>query len=291
MNSTPTLPRGKKPHPRKQCRLTNARLGVLEVLANFYIATAKQVSGLRLGHPPTEHDDRQTRQILLDLTNQGYVRHRDWKVRVYGLTAKGVAEATRREMSDACELTIEKSLELIPHELKRTATHAVIEALCETNAWPLRWQKTDLHRTIHPDDLISIAPSPDGNYRYIPFELENEKKTREALYAKAKTYFDYYDTDKCLTEWGYFRKFNPLFQFANEERMRNFLDFLTAQCRCVHYRGKIRHSCLPYGLQKPAIITNTFLFTHDTLVYNNPSGKILFTPADYATRAYSFADL
>jgi len=194
-------------------------------------------------------------------------------------------------MSDPLELRIEKSIEVIPHELKRTETHAAIEALCEKNAWPLRWQKTDLSRTIHPDDLFAIAKSPDSNYLYIPFELENEKKTHAALYAKAKTYFDYQDTDKCFREWGYFRTFNPLFQFANEERMINFLDFLTAKCRCIYYRGEIRHSCLPHGLKKPAITTNTFLFTYDALVYNNVGGKILFTPADYTTRAYSFADL
>ena len=258
-------------------RLTNARLGVIEILANFGVATRNQIARLHFNTlQPTESNRRQIRQLTDDLEAGGYVRYLPWFKRVYGLTGKGVAEARDRDMSDPYELSPEKSLETIGHELKRTDTHAAIERLCEEENWELRWRKTDLYRTVDPDDLFAITK--DGRIHYFFFELENRRKTMEDLYAKVKRYFDYWDTEKCLREWGYFRKFNVLFQFPNGERMRNFIDFLAGKCNCTHYRGGIKHTCLPYGRKETPISASNFLFTHDKLMTTDPAGRILACP-------------
>jgi hypothetical protein len=268
---------------RKLFRLTGARLSVLEILANFGIATREQIARLHFGDPTTPTNLRQVRQLTDDLEEQGYVRWLPWLKRVYGLTGKGVAEAAKRDMSDPYELWSEKSLENVEHELKRTETHATIEALSEAEGWPLRWRKTDLYRHVDPDDQFTI------NTTHFVFEEENKKKTFEDLYKKAERHFDYWDTDRAFRDWG-FRTPNILWQFPNNERMLNFLDYLTGKCNCTYYRGKIRHTCLR-ELGKPPITTKTFIFAYDDLIYNHRDENILYTAADYTKRSYSFSDL
>ena len=276
-------PRSKKRLP-SPFRLTNARLSVIEILANFGVATRDQIARLHFGtRKPTEHNARQIRQLTADLEREGYVRWLPWLARVYGLTAKGVKEACARDMSDPYELSPEKSLTLVEHDLKRTSTHAAIEALAESMRWKLGWQKTDLYRTVEPDDLFRI------NDTYVFFELENHKKNHIDLYGKARRYSEYCAAGECLRDWG-FRNPHVLFQFATEERMRNFLDYLTGICNCTHYRGTIRHTCVR-ELRKAPIRASNFLFTHDAAVYGETAGKILRSAADYAARAYSFSEI
>lgn len=285
-----TPPRQKHRNRQNHFRLTNARIGVIEVLANFGVATRNQIARLLFNvAKPTDSQKRQARQLTTDLEVSGYIRHVAWLTRAYGLTAKGVAEAISREMSDPYELSPDKSLETVEHELKRTETHAVIEQLSEKHGWELHWQKTDLYRTVEPDDLFAITKG--GETQYFFFEEENHKKTHEDLYRKAKRYFDYYDTDRCFKEWGYFRKFNVLFQFENEGRMKNFMQFMNGTCRCTYYRGAIHHTCLPHALKQPPITTKNFLFTHDGLIYHESGEPFVFTAADHAKRSYSLREL
>jgi Replication-relaxation len=281
----PRKGRSKKLDRRKLFHLTRARLSVVEILANFGVGTWDQIAKLHFGESPTETNLRQVRQLTFDLENEGYIRFLPWFQRVYGLTAKGVAEAVQRDMSDPYELSPDKSLENVEHEVKRTETHAAIEALSDKHGWPLRWRKTNLYRTIEPDDLFTLQTT---NFF---FEEENKKKTHEALYAKAKRYFDYCDTQRCENQW-HFRKPYVLFQFATKERMMNFLDYLTGRCSdlCYERGGKMVHMCLK-KIGKPPITTGNFIFTFDEAIWNETDSTILYRASDYAKRSYSFAEL
>jgi hypothetical protein len=283
------MTRPKKIDGRSLFRPTNARLGVLEALANFGCGNCADITRWRLGKlNPTETQERQTRRILLDLRNNRFVRIFDKDLRkfdpVYGLTDKGVAEAKKWEMHDPIEISPEHSLLTFEHDLKRARTHEKIERLCDKNGWELFWQKSDLYRTVEPDDMFIIT-RPD---KRIPFfyEEENKEKTFEELYEKVRRFFDYWDTDKCLKQWGYFRTFDVLFQFPTEARMTNFLKYLNGYCHCLYYRGKLKHTCLP-GKGQKTIMTTNFLFTTDELIAKDIGGEIFKTPKDYQQRSYS----
>lgn len=229
---------------------------------------------------------------MQDLRKVGFVRIFDQDLRkfdpVYGLTEKGVLEAKKWDMQDPIEISPEHSLLTFEHDLKRARTHEKIERLCDKNGWDLFWTKSDLYRTVEPDDMFIIT-RPDKKVAFF-YEEENKEKEFADLYAKVRRYFDYWDTDKCFKQWGYFRTFNVLFQFSTEERMTNFLKYLNGHCHCLYYRGKLKHTCLPGKAQK-TITTTNFLFTTDALIAKDTGGEIFKTPKDYEKAAYSFANL
>jgi hypothetical protein len=283
------MTRRKKIDRRSLFRPTSARLGVVEALANFGCGTSKDVARWRLGKlKPTATEERQTRRLIEDLRDEGYIRTFDYFDPVHGLTARGAGEAKTWQMQDPIEISPEHSLLTFQHDLKRAYTHEGIERLCDKNGWDLFWTKSDLYRTVEPDDMFIIT-RPDKKIAFF-YEEENEPKTFEKLYDKVRRYFDYWDTDKCLKQWGYFRTFNVLFQFSTEERMTNFLKYLNGHCHCLYYRGKLKHTCLP-GKKQKTITTTNFLFTTDEQIAKDIGGDIFKTPKDYEKVSYSLSSI
>ena len=237
--------------------------------------------------------------MLSSLRDDGLVRTRPtaaeiernprlrWFVQVHGLTELGCAATRHYQMGEGKEFEAEHSLLTIEHELKQAETQYRIEQLCEKANWNFFAQHADLYRTVDPDRLFGI----DKGAGFIPlfYEEENRKKDFADLYKKARRFYDYFDSEKCQKEWGWFRRFHVLWQFPNEERMMNVVRFLAGECQCHFYRGKIKHTCLPHGLREKALKVPTFWFTHDELT-KDIGGKIWVTPLDYP-KTYSFHDL
>lgn len=258
----------------------------MEVLASVDVATRGQITDNFFDTTdPTRSQRRQTQQILKDLKEEGYVRELEWFKPVYGLTAKGVELAKSYDLGDPKELKADRSPLVMGHEIARTKRHFQIERYFREQGWRLGWQKTDLYRAdIEPDDLLTKTVGDRTSYFFL--EREEEKKTFENLYWKALGYYDIFNKDKCLKQWG-FRTFNVIFDFREKVRMDNLINYLKGECHCGYYRGTIRHTCLPHIRQKPIAASN-FLFTHDAIADADISGKIFITPAG---NTYSFSDL
>jgi hypothetical protein len=209
-----------------------------------------------------------------------------WFVPVHGLTGLGCEAAKHYEMGGARPFEAERSLLTLEHELKQADTQFALEQLCEKQGWKFFAAHNDLYRTVEPDRLFGI----DKGNGMIPlfYEEENRKKDFQDLYVKARRYHDYFNTEKCAKDWGWFKTFHVLWQFPNEERMTNFVRFLAGECDCRFYRGKIKHTCLAHGLQEEALKAPGFWFTHDELT-KDIGGRIWITPANAST--HSFDDL
>lgn len=277
---------------------------MIEVLAHYYSATTRQITQIRLGKiQTTESDEHNTNALVEALRDEGFVRTRpsreekeadgnlNWMAPVHGLTAAGVEFAKENGMSDPLEFNAERSVLNFQHDLKRADTRFRIELLCEEKGWILHWRKTDLYRTVEPDDLFAITKPETGDTSYVFFEQENKKKTFEKLYEKVRRYYDIYGTDKCLKEWGDFKTFTVIFQFSNEERRTNFLRFITGECDCRHYRGKLKHTCLPHGLREKPLKVSNIWTTTDELVAADIGGDIFKPLKDHATATRSFLAL
>jgi hypothetical protein len=277
-------------------RRASAHLAVLEILANFGIVTTRQIARFRFDTPTITQEQRITR-VLDSLRRDGVVITRPtqaelrlnprlrWFIPVHGLTEVGCGVARHYEMGDPKPFEPEHSLLTVEHELKLSETQYRLERLAEANGWKFLAKQSDLNRTVKPDRLFGI----DKGQGFVPlfYEEENKKKDLQDLYEKAVRYYDYWNTANCEKAWGWFRTFHVLWQFPNEERMQNFLHFLAGECHCSHYRGKLRHTCLPYGLRKKTLKVDNFWFTHDELT-KDIGGKIWLTPQ---CKQYSLADL
>lgn len=207
---------------------------------------------------------------------------------MHGLTEFGCEAAKHYEMGEPKEFEAEHSLLTLEHELKQAETQYQLEQMCEKRGWKFFAAHNDLFRTVEPDRLFGI----DKGNGFIPmfYEEENRKKDFQDLYAKARRYYDYFDTEKCKKEWGWFRNFHVIWQFPNEERMMNFIRFLAGECDCHFYRGKIKHTCLPHGLREKPLLVSNFWLTYDALT-KDIGGNIWIAPKDYAGKVYSFQDL
>jgi Replication-relaxation len=285
---SPKKNRSKRKHSnhdrRKLFHATNARLGVVEVLANVDCATYHQIICNYFDtDEPTESQRRQIRQILQDLITYGYIRKLGegfLEKPVYGLTAIGVDLAKANSIGDPKELDpVHKNF---LHEIARTKRHFQIEQHFRDKGWVLRWKKTDLWRAgVQPDDLFSKTTGTKTTYFF--YEREEEKKTFKELYDKARGFYDLFHTERCLTQWN-FDDFQVIFDFRGEERMHNMIEHIKGVCQCQYYRGKIRHTCLQ---DKKKLIIPNFLFTCDAKADADIGGKIFVNPIG---QTFSFSD-
>jgi Replication-relaxation len=262
---------------------------VLAALAKLDVSTTRQVARAYWGtREPTESQEREMRRIVAWWRAQGIARTIDtWIVPVHGLTAKGAKKCGEEGLGDPKELDPEHSTETLRHELERADFHLAVESLCGSRGWTLYWRKTDLSRSVDPDDLFAIEKGTGTSYLF--YEKERRRKTLDDLYVKARRYYDLYGTDKCLTEWGDFTTFRVIFEMRSEESAANLLAHLAGECRCRHYRGKLKHTCLSGTGKKPLKVANIWVTWKSAT--DDVAGRIFLTPADRGAKAYSFDDL
>ncbi len=177
--------------------------------------------------------------------------------------------------TDPKELIQDHSPLTLEHEIKRARFHMIIVALCERHGLELFWRKTDLNRTVLPDDVFAIKGN--GATAYYFFELENKRKCFKEFLEKYERYERYYGTDKCKQEWKDFQTFIVVTQMRTEEARMNLLRFFAGE-PVTEYRGG-----------KGRSVINPTPIKHGYLWFSTEADPFAFkTPLDYRIVTYTF---
>jgi hypothetical protein len=232
------------------------------------------------------------RRSLLILHRQGLVNRISYRPDDYpgfgtlplacGVAHAGVLWANEEcPWTDPKELIRDHSPLTIEHEIKRARFHAKVVAMCQKQKLELFWKKTDLKRTVEPDDVFAIKSAERTAYYF--FELENKRKSFRELLAKYRRYDEYYGSDRCRNEWKDFSTFTVVTQIRSEEARQNILRFLSGKPVHVYMSGVRR------TIVNPApILGAMFWFTTDEIVADGVEGQIFETPRDCGERRYGF---
>jgi hypothetical protein len=156
-------------------------------------------------------------------------RERGAPTGVWGLTDKALRDDSPAilHINPRAKSFEEQSTRTLDHELEISYFHIAIKNL----PLQLYWQQSDLKRGIHPDAYFALTdPSkPAGkNTLHYFLEIEKGKKTFEDLLKKLGRYYELYNTDKCVKEWG-FKQFRVIVIQKNEIRRGNLLKELAAK--------------------------------------------------------------
>jgi hypothetical protein len=98
-------------------------------------------------------------------------------------------------------------------------------SLLDKEGLQLYWQQADLKRGIHPDAYFALTDpgKPEGkNTCHYFLEIEKGKKTFDDLIKKLGRYYDLFNTDKCVKDWG-FKQFRVIVIQRNDVRRANLL--------------------------------------------------------------------
>jgi len=138
----------------------------------------------------------------------------------YGLSDSGVTQAFQDGFATDSTKTFKgHSPRTIEHELMISQFHLELAAFAESRQWDLRWRQTSLKQTVHPDALFAI----NGKYFFLEIErakLGNYRDGEPQIVRKLHSYWDYYDSTDCESEFG-FRKFRVLTVMRTPERAAN----------------------------------------------------------------------
>ncbi len=145
----------------------------------------------------------------------------------YGLSDSGVAQAFRDGFAtDSTKSFKDHSPRTIEHELAISRFHLKIASLAESKQWDLRWRQSSLKRTVHPDALFAI----NGRYFFLEIErakLGNYRDGEPQIVRKLRSYWDYYDSTGCESEFG-FRRFRVATVMRTADRAKNLTHYLHA---------------------------------------------------------------
>jgi hypothetical protein len=135
-----------------------------------------------------------------------------------GLTDKGVKEYGGKSLDEHSERTLD-------HELEISYFHIALHELCNRSDFALRWQQSDLKHGVNPDAYFSISGRKGTNHFFLEVErakIGNYKKGEPSIIRKLAGYYEYYNTPRCESEWG-FRTYRVVAVLRNDERRMNLL--------------------------------------------------------------------
>jgi len=235
---------------------------------------------------PTGSDQRSVRATLSRLFAEGLLhripyidldQERGGITYAYGLSDKGVHYASQEAfITETTKTFDEHSRRTLDHELAISHFHIHLASFCETHGRELYWRQVDLKHTIHPDALFAITDpvKPEGeNTLYYFLEIERAKLGHYAhgepqILRKLGAYHRYYGSALCAAEWIDFTEFRVVIVQSTDGRRKNLLTTLGAR-----YPSRI------------------FWLTTLQLCQADFGGAIFKTPADHASRSYSFLDV
>ncbi len=277
-----TMPGTKTPLPigMKLPRSNPTKQRVLELLAEFFCLRTTDAAELLRNHVVTESDARSVRRTLAILYREGFLyraphfdcaRERGGAAYVYGLSAKGVAHASRNGYSTPATKTLdEHSVRTLDHELEITSFHIALHRLCARQGLRYAWQQTDLKHTVHPDAVFYVADPANPGKAFCYFleiersKLGNYRNGEPQIFRKLRKYYDYFNSTSCEKEWG-FRQYRVVVVQRTDARREGLLTALRE--KCSH---------------------RMFWLTTEAAYRENIGGGIFMTPKDDAPVPFSF---
>jgi hypothetical protein len=198
---------------------------VLEALAKFYCLRTKDLAYILKSDDPSDNDTRTLNRTLNLLRDEGMVYSQD--IIQYGKTGKkfypsvhGLRDKAVKELGEGRSFEERRAVE---HELGLSQFHIDLEDLCEKRGWELYWRQFDLKNGIDPDAYFRITTDKGGYHFFL--ENERQKPSHKKQFRKWATYYDYYNSDRCMKEWG-FRQYRVVIIEGTEERTAHLLNTL-----------------------------------------------------------------
>jgi len=254
---------------RKGKRWNELKNTLLEVVADLYCATPRDLARYIRGRVPTVNDTRTVNACIKSL-GEHYEKHNFFNrycffsgTYLYGLSEFGARFARQqRGILTAREFDVKD----IEHEHIITSLHIQLIELCKKHGWTLKWiQDTATYkRHINPDAIATLT-TPKGSF---VFCLEPERQAfNDGFLKKGKKYFDTYGTPEAKKLFGA-EKFRVIFVALTEKRMNTILERFEDE---FHYR--------------------MFWITTVDKFEKHVGGDIFKTPKDHKSGAYSFLDI
>jgi hypothetical protein len=212
------------PTRNRQTRFqTKAQREALRVLADYFclnIKMAADLLGISERAAQFHYERLQKEQLVYAFRYYPEHQKRGAAPYAYGLSDSGVTQAFEDGFAtDSTKTFRGHSPRTIEHELTISRFHLELAALAESKQWDLRWRQTNLKRTVHPDALFAI----NGKYFFLEIErakLGNYRDGEPQIVRKLRSYWDYYDSTGCESEFG-LRKFRVATVMRTPERAAN----------------------------------------------------------------------
>lgn len=205
----------------------------MDLLTEYFCLRTKDVARLIRDREPNENDLRSIRFTLTQLHAQGLIT----RLPYYDLETKGDtsvwglndASVKANEQEGITSKTLdEHSRRTLDHEIDISVFHMSLAAQCAKNGWTLYWQQTDLDCGIRPDAYFALI-LPKGTFHFF-LEVErakigNVKDGEPSILRKLGNYYNYYNSDRCHTEWD-FKQFRVIIIRPTAEKATNLVRLL-----------------------------------------------------------------
>jgi len=278
----------------------NAQIEILGWLAEYFALTVKDIVRLRGQDPEDDNSRRCVQQSinrLLTKSKLHRVPYVDERVKtptrsfVYGLNDSGVDEYGGKSLDDHSARTIE-------HELHISHFHILLKKSFPEPRFIITWQQSDLdHGGVDPDAHFSITHTnlpPDKNTFHFFLEMErakigNVKGDEPSIIRRQARYFELYNTDRCVKEWG-FKQFRVLTVQRTAEKMKNLCARMatvpahTSTCEIHQYQKKC-------NCKKLLLNHRMFYMTTEELFQTQFANKIYRTSKDFTTASYPLLEI